>query len=205
MLSSIPRGRPALLRSFGAVCCLRRDMIGSPIPPFRVVLSRGCKVHLMLGLRLCFLPQEQYCSLKAFDTPLRHEDLSPYPESATRRSGAYRDGTFTRKSETAGMLATSGHPFRTHHGLDDRPRFGGKSDRRPGSSSLSHPFGATEAPRRGPCQGPVAALKAPGCRGIYPSGPAVADNHDTRHLQIVSSCSCPSRPPRYRVRFPLRV
>ena len=70
----------------------------------------------MLGLRLCFLPQEQYCSLKAFDTPLRHEDLSPYPESATRRSGAYRDGTFTRKSETAGMLTTSGHPFRTHHG-----------------------------------------------------------------------------------------
>ena len=38
----------------GAVCCLRRDMIGSAFPPFGSLLSRGCKVHpLGLGLRRC--------------------------------------------------------------------------------------------------------------------------------------------------------
>lgn len=38
----------------GAVCCLRRDMIGSAFPPFGSLLSRGCKVHPFgLGLRLC--------------------------------------------------------------------------------------------------------------------------------------------------------
>lgn len=52
-------------------------MSGSAIPPFRDVLSRGCKVHLMLGLRLCSPPQEPYGSLRAFDTPLGRGDLSP--------------------------------------------------------------------------------------------------------------------------------
>ena len=38
----------------GAVCCLRREMIGSAFPPFGSLLSRGCKVHPFgLGLRLC--------------------------------------------------------------------------------------------------------------------------------------------------------
>ena len=38
----------------GAVCCLRRDMIGSAFPPFGSQFSRGCKVHPFgLGLRLC--------------------------------------------------------------------------------------------------------------------------------------------------------
>jgi len=37
-----------------AVCCLRRDMIGSAFPPFGSLVSRGCKVHPFgLGLRLC--------------------------------------------------------------------------------------------------------------------------------------------------------
>ena len=40
--------------SSNAVCCLRRDMIGSAFPPFGSLLSRGCKVHPFgLGLRLC--------------------------------------------------------------------------------------------------------------------------------------------------------
>ena len=38
----------------GAVCCLRRDMIGSAFPPFGSLFSRGCKVHPFgLSLRLC--------------------------------------------------------------------------------------------------------------------------------------------------------
>ncbi len=57
MPSSIPRGRPASLRSFSdAVCCLRRGMSGSASPTFRVLISRGCKVRLMLGLRTCSPP-----------------------------------------------------------------------------------------------------------------------------------------------------
>ena len=34
-----------------AVCCLRRDMSGSAGTTFRLLISRGCKVRLMLGLR----------------------------------------------------------------------------------------------------------------------------------------------------------
>ena len=57
MPSSLPRGRPAPLRSGpGAVCCLRREMSGSAGPSFRVFLSRGCKVRVMLGLRTCSPP-----------------------------------------------------------------------------------------------------------------------------------------------------
>jgi len=57
MPSSLPRGRPAPLRSGpGAVCCLRREMSGSAGPTFRVFLSRGCKVRVMLGLRTCSPP-----------------------------------------------------------------------------------------------------------------------------------------------------
>jgi hypothetical protein len=40
----------------GAVCCLRRDMSGSAIATFRLLISRGCKVRLMLGLRSCSPP-----------------------------------------------------------------------------------------------------------------------------------------------------
>ena len=35
-------------------------------------------------------------SLRAFDTPLRREDLASRPGSATQRTGAYCDGTLTR-------------------------------------------------------------------------------------------------------------
>ena len=41
------------------------------------------------------------CSLqKAFDTPLSPPDFSDEPGPATRRSGAYRDGTHTRWPDT---------------------------------------------------------------------------------------------------------
>src|SRR5207249_1158135 len=54
-----------------AVCCLRRDMSGSATSPFRGLMSRGCKVHFMLGPQICFLSREPYSSRKAFDVPLR--------------------------------------------------------------------------------------------------------------------------------------
>ena len=43
----------------GAVCCLRRDMSGSACPTFRVFISRGCKLRLMLGLRTCSPPADR--------------------------------------------------------------------------------------------------------------------------------------------------
>jgi hypothetical protein len=86
----------------GAVCCLRRDMIGSAFPPFGSLLSRGCKVHPFgLGLRLCSPGSRHTPRTRALDAPLGTGDLSPGLEPATRRFGAYRDGTFTRKFDTA--------------------------------------------------------------------------------------------------------
>jgi hypothetical protein len=56
MPSSLPRGCPAPLRCTGAVYCLRREMSGSASPTFRVLMSRGCKVRMMLGLWTCSPP-----------------------------------------------------------------------------------------------------------------------------------------------------
>src|SRR4051812_39803038 len=50
-----PEGKTRASRT-GAVCCLRRDMSGSAGPTFRVFLSRGCTVRLLLGLRTCSPP-----------------------------------------------------------------------------------------------------------------------------------------------------
>ena len=66
-------------------------MSGSALPPFRLLMSRGCKVHLNVR------PADLLPSLsRAFDTPLGRWDLSPRLGPATGRSGAYPDGTFTR-------------------------------------------------------------------------------------------------------------
>ena len=53
MPSSIPRGSPDPLRlpAVGLLPSPCHDWLG--LPAFRLLLSRGCKVHLMLGLRLC--------------------------------------------------------------------------------------------------------------------------------------------------------
>ena len=54
------------------------------------------------------LPSQESCDpIRALDSPLRPTDLSVSPDSATRRSGAYRGGTSTREHDTT---------FRTHHG-----------------------------------------------------------------------------------------
>ena len=56
-----------------------------------------------------------YGPVRAFDAPLRRRDLSPHPEPATRRTGAYRGGAHTRKSDTAGIWPQASS-FRTRHG-----------------------------------------------------------------------------------------
>ena len=87
-----------------AVCCLRRDMIGSAFPPFGSLISRGCKVHgspFRIGPATLLPTSEAYASTRALDAPLGTGDLSPGLEPARRRFGAYRGGTRTRKLDTA--------------------------------------------------------------------------------------------------------
>ena len=51
-----------------AVCCLRRGMSGSATSPFRGLMSRGCKVHFMLGPPTCIPPD----NLSTIEGPLTH-------------------------------------------------------------------------------------------------------------------------------------
>jgi hypothetical protein len=83
------------------VCCLRRDMIGSAAPPFGFYLTRLQSSRFRIGPAALLPSHASYDALRALDTPLKRRDLSPRPGSATRRTGAYRGGTFTRKSDTA--------------------------------------------------------------------------------------------------------
>ena len=66
---------------------LRREMSGSALGLF---LFRGCKLHFMLRPALLLPPQ------RLLTSRLGHGDLSPRLGPATRRFGAYRDGTSTR-------------------------------------------------------------------------------------------------------------
>ena len=113
--SSIPRGCPASLPA--SRCSLLpspwHERLGLPIP-FRVLMSRGCKVHLSIGPANLLPSRRPYDLRRAFDIPLRRQALAPRPGPATRRSGAYRDGTLTRKSDTA-RLAACDESVRTHH------------------------------------------------------------------------------------------
>ena len=78
------------------------------------------------------------------DAPLGLGDLSPHLGPATRRDGAYRDGTFTREFDTAHSLPSekgprSGASFRTRHGAMLRPRAGTvrlPTDRSPSTGAL---------------------------------------------------------------------
>ena len=98
-----------------AVCCLRRDMSGSANPSLSGVYLTGLQGSLDVGPTALLPSQEHCCSLRALDAPLGRRDLAPRLEPATRRSGAYRDGTLTRKSDTA-RIALRGAVFvRTHH------------------------------------------------------------------------------------------
>jgi hypothetical protein len=79
-------------------------MSGSTTTPFRVFMSRGCKVRVMLGLRTCSTPGGLTATAVLL-TP--HSDGEVSLDARGLLCGAYRDGTFTRKLDTA---------FRTYHG-----------------------------------------------------------------------------------------
>jgi hypothetical protein len=108
-----PAGRRSLLPS------PRHDWLGRL--PFRVPISRGCKVHAFaFGPQVCSPRARPYGLRRAFDAPLRRSDLSLRPEPATRRSGAYRGGTCARKSDAAPRPSSPGSAlFRTHHVVVD--------------------------------------------------------------------------------------
>jgi hypothetical protein len=103
------------LRFSSAVCCLRRDMSGSAIPPFGAYLTR-LQGSLHAGpakLLPSHVPPMR--DARAFDTPLSRRDLAPRPGSATRRTGAYRGGTSTRWLDGAPIPPSRRRSFRTHH------------------------------------------------------------------------------------------
>ena len=117
----------------------RRSLLPSPWhdrlghSPFRVPISRGCKVHASaLGPQVRSPRVEPYGSSRAFDAPLRRRHLCRRPEPATRRSGAYRGGTSTRKSDAA---PRPGCPdpvsFKTQHARIIAPRRFDPRRRRP--------------------------------------------------------------------------
>ncbi len=76
-------------------------MIGSANPSLSGIHVTGLQGSLDVGPAALLPSQEPYGSLRALDAPLGRGDFAPRLEPATRRSGAYRDGTFTRKSDTA--------------------------------------------------------------------------------------------------------
>jgi hypothetical protein len=97
----------ALFHTPGASCAPpelpKRSLLPSPRhdglgrSPFRVPISRGCKVHASaLGPQGRSPPGEPLGLRRALDAPLRCHPLGRHPEPATRRSGAYRGGTCTR-------------------------------------------------------------------------------------------------------------
>ena len=100
----------------GAVSCLRREMGGSAIPPFRGHLSRGLRAsRIRIGPATSLPSAAGDTAVRAFDAPLGRRDLSLRLGPATRRTGAYRGGTPTRGSNTADGAQESGAFVRTHH------------------------------------------------------------------------------------------
>ena len=77
---------------------------------------------------------------RTLDTPLGLGDLSPHLGSATRRDGAYRDGTFTRKFGTA-------RPPRSEKGPRLRAGFRTRHARSVGDGRRRTPKGARETRR----------------------------------------------------------
>jgi hypothetical protein len=73
----------------------RHDWLGHST--FRLLISRGCKVHASALGPQGRSPRARPPGLRrALDAPLRCRPLRRHPEPATRRSGAYRGGTCTR-------------------------------------------------------------------------------------------------------------
>lgn len=65
-------------------------------PSLSVVYVTRLQGSLHVGPINLLPSKKPYGDLRAFDIPLRRRTLARRPGSATRRSGAYRDGTFTR-------------------------------------------------------------------------------------------------------------
>ena len=81
-----------------AVCCLRRDMSGSASPSLSGCHLTRLQGSLDVGPAALLPSHSPYSELMALDAPLGRGDLAPRLEPATRRTGAYRGGTLTRKS-----------------------------------------------------------------------------------------------------------
>ena len=91
--------------------------------PFRVLLSRGCKVHaLAFGPHLCSPPQRPDGPLRAFDAPLSPMDLATEPKPATRRPGRLTAAGLTPASLVQHLRSRSGASFRTRHWYIVGPR-----------------------------------------------------------------------------------
>jgi hypothetical protein len=98
----------------GAVCCLRRDMIGSAFPPFGSLLSRGCKVHPFgLGLRLCS-PRPRRTPRRGLSTLRLAGAISRVDWSQLRGASALSAAGLAPASSTQHRLA-SGEGWRSGH------------------------------------------------------------------------------------------
>ncbi len=96
-----------------AVCCLRREMIGSAFPPFGSLLSRGCKVHPFgLGLRLCS-PRPRHTPRRGLSTLRLADAISRADWSLLRGASALTATGLAPASSTqldpATSRACSGH------------------------------------------------------------------------------------------------
>ncbi len=88
-----PAGTSPSLRFWRGRCRLRRDMSGSAP---RLFLCRGCRLHFMLR-PACLLPAARLPPPHGLLTSRSGQRaLTRCLGPATRRSGAYRDGTLTR-------------------------------------------------------------------------------------------------------------
>jgi hypothetical protein len=149
-VSACPPPYPeGVLHRSGSRCSLlpslRHEQLGQPSLSGRYLTRLQGSLHA--GPADLLPTQEPYGPPWALDTPLRRGDLSPRPGSATRRSGAYRGGTLTRKSDAAGTaprLPGTGS-VRTHRDMIVRSR-----ERRDGTSEAGPPSVAAER-RRAAC------------------------------------------------------
>jgi len=118
-----PAGTRCAFRFLRTRCCLRRDVSGSAPGLF---LCRGSRLHFVL--RPAFLLPLSRLSTSGFS--LRGLPLSCGP--ATRRSGAYRDGTFTRWRNAASRgrpnVWTSACVSAHHAGEPNSSRSGGQEN-----------------------------------------------------------------------------
>ena len=100
-----------------AVCCLRRDVIGSAFPPFGSLISRGCKVHPSgLGLRRCsprprLIPRRGLSTLRLAGT-ISRVDWSLLRGASALTAAGLAPASSTQHRLTSGEGRRSGHTTR---------------------------------------------------------------------------------------------